>query len=201
MRTHALNQLDWMTSRHQSDSRNFLGPIPWWSYACTHFLDQVVPIEATILEIGGGASSLWWLERGNRVTTFESDHKWATQIKARTSFFEDRHNLLIFEKPEEITEHLEGQVFDVTVNDGSVDRNICSQILMKHQKIDGLMVWDNSDRIEYLSGLDELKLQGWKPLDFFGLGPINAFASQTTIFTQSAILPHGRTSEFKTISY
>ena len=80
MRTHALNQLDWMSSRHQSDSKNFLGPIPWWSYACTHFLDQVVPIEATILEIGGGASSLWWLERGNRVTTFESDHKWATQI-------------------------------------------------------------------------------------------------------------------------
>jgi len=160
-----------------------------------------VPIDATILEIGGGASSLWWLERGNRVTTFESDQKWAIQIKAKTSSYADRHNLFIFDKPEEITQHLEGQVFDVTINDGSVDRNICSQILIKHQKTEGLMVWDNSDRSEYLSGLDELKLSGWKPLDFFGLGPINAFASQTTVFTQSAIFPNGRLSEFKTIAY
>ncbi len=201
MRTHALSQLDWMASRHRSESRNFLGPIPWWSYACTHFLDQVVPIEATVLEIGGGASSLWWLERGNRVTTFESNQKWAVQIKAQTNSFGDRHNLHIFEKPEEISQFLEGQFFDVTINDGSVDRNVCSQILMNHQKTDGLMVWDNSDRAEYSNGLDELKLNGWKPLDFFGLGPINAFASQTTIFTQSAIFPNGRASEFKTITY
>ena len=91
LRTHALSQLDWSASRDQSESNDFLGPIPWWSYSCTHFLDQVVTTDATILEIGGGASTLWWLGRGNHVTTFESNHNWAAQIEARTKPFASRH--------------------------------------------------------------------------------------------------------------
>ena len=62
------------------------------------------------------------------------------------------------------------------------------------------MIWDNSDRDEYHDGVNDLKLHGWKGIDFFGLGPINAYASQTTIFTLEPINPSGRKSVFKTIS-
>ena len=201
LRTHALSQLDWTTSRQRAESKNFLGAIPWWSYSCTHFLDQVVPTDATILEIGGGASSIWWLERGNSVTTFESDYAWASHIRDQTKSFGGRHKLFSFESLSEISIKLDGQIFDVTVNDGSVDRNISSQILLEHQNSNGFMVWDNSDRVEYESGLAELKLNNWKPLEFFGLGPINAFASQTTIFLKGSISTRGRQPEFKTVIY
>ena len=200
LRTHALSQLDWGTSRHNSESRNSFGALPWWSYSCTHFLDQVVPTEATVLEIGGGASSVWWLNRGNHVITFESDGNWAEQITKLTKPFAGMHELYTFDRLAEIEDQLEGRTFDVTVNDGSVDRNVCSQILRNHQNQTGLMIWDNSDRDEYLDGVNDLKLHGWKGIDFFGLGPINAYASQTTIFTLEPINPSGRKSVFKTIS-
>ena len=44
--------MDWSTSRRERQSRSFGRSVPWWSYSCTHFLEQVVPVDAAVMEFG-----------------------------------------------------------------------------------------------------------------------------------------------------
>lgn len=54
VRTHALEQLDWNVTRKDRTTTLHGQPIPWWTYASIQFIDQVVPRNAKVLEIGGG---------------------------------------------------------------------------------------------------------------------------------------------------
>ncbi len=45
-----------------------------------------------------------------------------------------------------------------------------------------MVIWDNSDRSDYEEGYEFLLGQGFRRLDFYGLGPINVMASCTSVF-------------------
>jgi hypothetical protein len=203
LRTHALDQLDWCESRRLGKSINAFGPVPWWSYSCTDFLDQLLPVGASVLELGGGASSQWWLRRGNRLTTVESDTSWSSQIFQSCYEWRDRHELFVndLSDTESVAEILRGRRFDVAVNDGSGDRVAFAGVLAEHLSISGILVWDNSDRPDYQDGLDLLAQQGWSRLDFFGLGPINAYASRTSVFFRGSMNFQGREVLFRMVPY
>ena len=44
-----------------------------------------------------------------------------------------------------------------------------------------ILIWDNSERYPDCQSIDQLKLSVWKTLEFYGLGPINAYATKTTL--------------------
>jgi hypothetical protein len=71
LRTHLLEQVGWNTTRKSKTSLLHGRPIPWWNYASVQFIDQIVSTDSQILEIGGGNSSLYWMERGNYLVTLE----------------------------------------------------------------------------------------------------------------------------------
>jgi hypothetical protein len=207
LQTHGIQQLGWLESRRSKTSVDFLGnAIPWWTYSCTDYLNQVVRASAKIIEFGGGASTIFWLSRGNDVTTIENDEKWASKLSADVSKMSrsSEWNLLMMEKiePREVMNVLGKNTFDVVVNDFSGDRNIIIDVLISICKDDGFIIWDNSDRVEYQTSIQKLLDSKFKKIDFFGLSPINAFACQTTIFNKNFPQPHGETElKFDLINY
>jgi tRNA A58 N-methylase Trm61 len=71
--------------------------------------------------------------------------------------------------------------FDVIVIDGRKRVN-CARSCLSALNETGVIIWDNSDREQYLEGYNFLSDNGFKRLDFAGLGPINHFGSCTSIF-------------------
>jgi len=203
LRTHFLSQIGWQLSRVKGSAQDESGPIPWWSYSCTSFLDQTIPTSWTVLEIGGGASTQWWAQRGNSVTTLETDSEWSIKLRNSTTLFGNRVEILDLKdiSVASISQILGNRKFDVVVNDGAGERSIIGPYLNSLRSEQGILIWDNSDRLEYTSGIEELKASGLTALQFFGLSPISAYASKTTVFSQSPLSVRGREVSFNEIDY
>ena len=161
----------------------------------------MVSPEATVLEIGGGASTAWWLKRGNRVTTLETDPKWISEIENSCSAWKHRHKLMCI--PSAATEDVVGVIrderFQIVVNDGPGDRAALSTILAAALTDSGMLIWDNSDRQEYEESMNALAQQGWSQLHFFGMSPISAYASRSTIFYRNVLVQSGNHPKFETV--
>jgi hypothetical protein len=69
----------------------------------------------------------------------------------------------------------------VIVIDG-INRVECERHCVEALQEDGVIVWDNSDRKEYKTGYEYLIEQGFKRLDFEGLGPIVMIPTSTAVF-------------------
>ena len=193
--------MNWEASRKSHRSSDSFGAIPWWSYSCTYFLDQVIPKEWTVLELGGGASTEWWSRRGNSVTTLETSSAWAKELSARLAKGGLKSEIVeISEFTEPALDEIIGdRMFDVVVNDGDGDRNLIAFSLLRYVNPDGTYIWDNSDREEYSDSLDRFEEFGWKNLKFFGLAPINAYAGETTVFSRRAFSPLNEKPKFNKI--
>jgi hypothetical protein len=57
-------------------------PIPWYTYPATWFLQQKNFTGKTVLEFGGGQSTLWWARRAAKVVVFEGDQLWCERLKS-----------------------------------------------------------------------------------------------------------------------
>ncbi len=204
LRTHGLAQLGWLESRKSRRSIDAFGPVPWWTYSCTHYLDQMISTDSSVIEFGGGASTLWWLNRGNKVLTVETDPKWSENITAQVELNPKKDNWELITVSEisrsNLAPLINSRQFDVVINDGLGDRTEIIELLKSLRNERGFLIWDNSDRIEYKEGLEALAEIGLARLDFFGLSPINAYCSQTTIFNSEFPQPIHRSVEFNTIA-
>jgi hypothetical protein len=93
LRTHAFAQYDRVCTRRSRRSEQFGRPVPWWPYALTQLVDQLVSPSAEVLEFGSGASTLWWAERGNDVSSVEIDEKWASRVQEASAHLPGNVNL------------------------------------------------------------------------------------------------------------
>lgn len=205
LRTHALAQLNWLESRISRESIDPNGPVPWWTYGCTYYLDQVVPQNFNILELGGGNSTLWWLSRGNTVVTLETNGEWAKKLTREineTNFSSDWKLYEVLDiNPNTIEEKLGVRKFDLIVNDGHGDRSALVDSLLSRLSNKGILVWDNSDRAQYKINLKNMEKFGFKKLEFFGVSPINAYCSKTTLFSKDFPQPLGKDIRYSEIEY
>ena len=202
LRTHALEQLGWMDSRKARKSLDHNGALPWLPYSCTQFLDQTVSVGSRILEIGGGSSTVWWLTRGNSVTTIETEVGWASEIEKQCKELTLNSDVIIADVTNisAAVADLDAK-FDVIVNDGHGDRISIVESLLERLSPTGIIVWDNSDRAGVSDSLQYLEKHGFRILNFFGIGPINAYCSQTSILTRKSINIEGRGIDFRIIEY
>ena len=51
-------------------------PLPWYTYPAIDFLKDRNYAGKTVLEFGGGQSTLWWATHAASVVTFEASAKW-----------------------------------------------------------------------------------------------------------------------------
>ena len=191
LRTHALEQTGWNETRRSKRAVLHEQPIPWWTYASIQFVDQIVSTNSRILEIGGGNSSLYWMGRGNQLLTLETNPKWIAMLTLDERFNEKNHKITHIpdEDLDSISNELEDQLFEVVINDGYGDRASIGEYLATKVSENGILIWDNSERGPDSKVIEHLKLNGWNALEFYGIGPINAYAWQTTILYRTNIKP------------
>lgn len=189
LRTHALEQISWNTSRKMRSAVLNGDPVPWWTYSSIQFIDQFVSEYAEVLEIGGGNSTIFWINRGNKVLTLETNIQWIQTILGSSINQTSLHELIHIrdESNDCIKQSVANRKFDVVVNDGIGDRTQIADYLLEILNPGGILVWDNSERIEYSDKISEIKNRGWRELSFHGMGPINAYASSTSIFYQGEL--------------
>lgn len=125
-------------------------PRPWLSDEATVFFDSILKPEFTVMEHGGGGSTLWLAERVKHVTTIEHDLNWYVVLEKR--------------KPANVTLVMgQGVLYiapvDVLFIDGEPVENRAEWILAAQRlvKPGGYVVLDNANRPEYAEAREQMR--------------------------------------------
>ena len=159
----------------------FEEPLPWICYPCMDFLNERLKSDMDVFEWGSGNSTLWWAKRVGTVISCEHDQGWYERMKpAMPDNVEYVHanvedsSYINFAKNQQ-------KRFDVMMIDGQA-RIACAKNCLESLKEGGVVVWDNTDVDKYQEGYDFLIQNGFKRLDFYGLGPVNFYGWSTSVF-------------------
>jgi hypothetical protein len=155
-------------------------PIPWFTYPFIDFLEPRIKPDLQVFEYGAGYSTLWWSTRVAGVIACEHDPIWAERVKSRAA-----GSVKVISQPDR--EQYVSAVsrfpctFDIIVIDGK-HRTECAQHAFGALNDQGVIIWDNSDRTRYFNAFEICEKRGFRRLDFWGLGPINAYGWCTSVF-------------------
>lgn len=178
-----LDETGWLESVEQKLPVDKNGKcLPWYTYPSIKFLDGRIQPGLRVFEFGSGNSTLWWADKVAYVTSCEHDLDWYNLVKGQTP---PNVNYLHCELEyggdySKVASQYQAE-FDVIVIDGR-DRVNCSKNSLDALRSDGVIIWDNSDRDIYNEGYEYLIRNGFKRIDFWGIGPINVYGWCTSVF-------------------
>lgn len=159
-------------------------PIPWYTYPSIDFLANRSYRDKSVLEFGGGQSTLWWAQRARDVLTFEGDPGWYADIKSRIPPNVDLRLVSVesaascVDGIEKILDSEPRREFDVIVIDG-LFRFEMIPIARKRMSRTGMIVFDNSDGYGCYEGFAD---SGLMRVDFAGNAPGVVRPHTTSIF-------------------
>ncbi|TKW61205.1 MAG: class I SAM-dependent methyltransferase [Blastochloris viridis] len=184
---HYLIQTGWFhSSASYSSIDSNKNPIPWLTYPAIDFLTPRVKTTFRVFEYGSGNSTLWWAPRVKEVIAVEHNAAWAKQVATNIQHLSNAQ--VILEPNPDSAKYTEAITqkgkFHIAVIDGS-NRVECAEAALSCLTEDGVIIWDNSDRIEYKPGIASLKNAGFRQLEFTGLAPVNSNRMETSIFYRS----------------
>jgi len=194
-------------------------PEPWLPYLATDYIRQIGPRH--VFEWGTGGSTIFFKEIGAHVVSVESNEEWAAKIQqelqARLLYHDIDYNVIPYElgdigpdysdpthyksynteyPPANFKKYVDfiddKGLFDLILIDGYA-RASCIVHAVKHVKLGGWLVIDNTDRDWYLKKTVRL-FDGWERVDFYGYGPILAHEWQTTFFRNASKEYYTRTN-------
>jgi hypothetical protein len=181
-----LNDVGWIRSRRTKRPVDRRGrPIPWYTYPAIEFVRPRLRPTMRVFEFGSGNSTLWWADRVAAVMSVEHNPAWATKMAAQVP-----PNVTYLHVPLEPNgaycraAQSAPDAFDIIVIDGR-DRVNCAREGLASLRSDGVIIWDNSDRLKYRPGFEYLEEHGFRRIQFSGHGPINAHSWETSVFYRS----------------
>jgi hypothetical protein len=133
--------------------------IPWFTDGAIIRINEILhQSKFKIFEFGGGSSTLYFLLKGNSVTTVDHNIRWVKKIAntAKCWGLEKQLTIEHRERPyasfySEVTATI---LFDMVVVDGR-DRNICVEtVLNSSTKLPKYLIFDNSNRPKYKKSID-----------------------------------------------
>lgn len=180
--------------------------IPWLTYPFVDFIDDRINKSMNIFEFGAGNSSIYYAKKANSVVSIEHSPEWYKIIKANDKYNYQNLNIQLVEIPEHLSKKGYHEMaftndeneyvfslkkmekkFDIIIVDG-LFRNSCILNCLDALKSDGVIFIDNT-HTKYQEnlklGTDFLAEQGFKRLDFWGMGAIYSAKSCTSIFYRS----------------
>jgi hypothetical protein len=176
-----LKQLGWFDTYRTRMPVTPDGPLPWLTFPAISFLEPRLRTELRVFEYGAGYSTLWWASRVKSVISCEHDELWIEEMRRRVpSNVKLIHHRLVAEI-EQYCSEASRHVSDIIVIDGR-NRVECAKRCLPGLSPQGVIVWDNSDRNRYAEGFEFLKENGFRRLDFTGVGPVNITMWCTSIF-------------------
>jgi len=177
-----LDEVGWLRSFEKNMPVDKSGnPIPWFTYSMIHFLSERTDENMKVFEFGSGNSTIWWSNRVSRVFSCEHSKKWYNKIVKKSP---NNVTYLLSEKYKNKYESLikiPEDRFDVVVIDGK-RRQECAKKSISKLKKNGVIVWDDTHRESYKSGISDLCKKGFRKLTFRGLKPTNSWLSETSVF-------------------
>jgi hypothetical protein len=159
-------------------------PLPWYTYPSIDFLKYRSYSEKTVLEFGGGQSTLWWASRAKNVVTLEGDKQWYQSIKNRMPSNVDL-NYVSMKDPKSNTDDVRrvlaakpSKSYDVIIIDG-LYRFEMIEIALQFLAEDGIIICDNAEGYGFYEGFANSDLNR---VDFFGHAPGVILPQATSIF-------------------
>ena len=158
-------------------------PLPWYTYAVIDFLSARSYKDRTVLEFGGGQSTLWWASRAKSVVTIDSDESWTEYVCKNTPGNVDVHYVPVDLKSRtvepiiKILNSCSSAPFDLVVIDGHLRQELVD-VAFEFVKPDGAVIMDNSENY----GFEEmLERKGCMRVDFQGFPPGVSWRTCTSI--------------------
>jgi len=179
--------------------------IPWWTYGAIDVVQehlQSLGGRARVFEFGSGASTVWLARRSAEVHSVEHDESYA-RIMRRVLVEADAMDMVdLHEVPPTRSAHPQvrsgrpgddgldfagyvdtlaqvGGSFDVICVDGRA-RVDCALAALKHLAPEGILVWDDSQRPRYASGIRRTALKVHR---FHGFAPSLPYPRETALLT------------------
>ena len=178
-----LKKIGWFKSYKlkQSIDRNNK-PIPWFSYPIISFLRNRLNNKMDVFEFGCGNSTLWFAEKVKSIKSVEHNKDWFENVKIKLP----QNAKLIYKDlvygDKYSKEVLSGKnKYHIIIIDGR-DRVNCTLNSIKALQSNGVIIFDNSQLVEYEEATKYLLKNKFKRIDFWGQIPIAAHENCTTIF-------------------
>jgi len=182
----ALTENGWFRSFHSKQSVDRIGqPIPWCTYPFIHFIEPRLNSQMNVFEFGCGNSTLWYASRIKTIKAVEHDDTWVKIVRPRLP-----DNATVVHKSLEAGDQYPtevrsaGKLYHIVIVDGR-RRNLCARNAVDCLTPDGIIIWDNTSRVNYQPGMAFLQEQGFRRIDFWGMAPIVGELSCTSIFYRS----------------
>ena len=171
----------WLSALSKDRSLDLDGlPMPSYSVAAMHFLEERLKKDMNVFEFGSGLSSLFYARKCKNVTAIEHDTTWYNEVKSHNT-----SNLSIYlteletEYDQSILNFEEN--FDLIIVDGR-KRNKCIYNCIPKLSRSGVIILDDSHRTKYEPGRKFLAEQGFKCLKMFSHASSKMTFTETSIF-------------------
>lgn len=178
-----LRESGWYRSAHEQKPVDKGGnPIPWITYPALNFLEGRLTKSMDVFEYGCGGSTLWLAGKVRRVVACEHNLHWYQTMQQLVPANVELCHAQLGDEENYSRQILKYKnAFDIIMIDGR-ERNACAKNALGALKEGGVILWDNSERERYADGQGYLIQNGFKRLDFTGLGPLNFYAWGTSLF-------------------
>jgi hypothetical protein len=146
-------------------------PLPWVTYSFIDFIAERLNKEMNLFEWGAGNSTFWYAEKVKSIVSVENNVEWFHHIKKKlptnaTIYYQE----LKYGGEYGIFPKTLNRKFNIMIIDGR-DRVNCMKNSLSCLSDDGVIVLDDSERINYREGDLFLKTKGFKVISFWGLAP------------------------------
>jgi hypothetical protein len=148
-------------------------PLPWYTYPCIEFLRHRSFDRKSVLEFGGGQSTLWWAARAKTVVTIEGQALWYERLKKQIPGNVTLHLVppakvdAYLSDIERILQATGLIAFDVIILDGFFRKQLIDTA-KRYLAADGMLICDDA---ETYGAFESFQHSGWNRVDFFGYAP------------------------------
>ena len=157
-------------------------PLPWVTYSFIYFISERLNNNMDVFEYGSGNSTLWYAQKVCSVTSVEHDKKWFEKVQnAMPENAIVHYEELVYGGDYSKFSNQVDKQFDIIVVDGR-DRVNCLKESIDGLKKEGIVILDDSERKEYLEGIEYMIDNGYRRIDFWGISPGLFYKKCTSIF-------------------
>lgn len=170
-----------LKSRSPVDSK--FQPLPWVTYSFIDFIQERLNKELNLFEYGSGQSTHYYSRYVKKVWSAEHDLDWFSKVKEKMPFNAELIYTSLEGSGDKYAESITipNKKFDVVIVDGR-KRNLCLKTAVNFLSPHGVLVLDDSERRDYIEGVQFLLKLGFRKIDFFGVSPGLFYKKSTTVF-------------------
>lgn len=178
-----LEETGWLNSfKLQMPVDNQGKPLPWVTYPFIDFISSRLNKTLDVFEYGSGNSTLFYSQHVNHVYALENDKSWYSKIEESLP----QNAKLIYQEVIRGGDYCRyattlNKKFDIIIVDGRDRVNCCIHSIQALRE-GGIVVLDDSERLEYKPALDFFKSNNFKEIHFWGMAPGVKMKKCTSVF-------------------